>query len=191
MHTKFSCHLHTFPTTVKASQRHILRDRWPSAAVYPTCWAMGTKEVKYQSVQWGKKYFVLGRLEKPRQAQWTNKGKTPFICTLWVLIQLSFHSQQGQPLSSLFGLPCSPAHYPPPHFPPPHNLKETLVYQWLMGISNQIQVILAIVGKLFLVKFIFFYEKIDNKNCMEFHQTFAKTFGLLLETLKQKLLIRF
>ncbi len=61
-----------------------------------------------------------------------------------------------------------------------------------MGISNQIQVILAIVGKLFVGKVYFlFTRKLRTKNCMEFHQTFAKTFGLLLETLKQKMLIKF
>ncbi len=30
-----------------------------------------------------------------RQAQGTNQGRTPFICILWVIIQLSFNSQQG------------------------------------------------------------------------------------------------
>ncbi len=59
-----------------------------------------------------KKNFVLGRLEQPRycrtkspvlarQAQRTNQGKTPFICTPWVAIHLSFNSQQGPLLSSL------------------------------------------------------------------------------------------
>ncbi len=33
-----------------------------------------------------------------RQAQRTNQGGAPFICTLWVPIHLSFNSQQGQPL---------------------------------------------------------------------------------------------
>ncbi len=39
-------------------QRHILRDRWPSAAVCPACWAIGT--IVYS------KYFVLGWPEQPR-----------------------------------------------------------------------------------------------------------------------------
>ncbi len=34
-----------------------------------------------------------------RQAQWTNEGRTPFICTLWFPIHLSFNSQHGPPLS--------------------------------------------------------------------------------------------
>ncbi len=40
------------------SQRYTLRDSRPSMATCPACWAMGTKELKY---------FVLGRLEQPRQ----------------------------------------------------------------------------------------------------------------------------
>jgi hypothetical protein len=40
------------------------------------------------------KYLALAR-----QAQWINQGRTPFICTLWVPIHLSFNSQQGPPLS--------------------------------------------------------------------------------------------
>ncbi len=39
------------------------------------------------------------------KAQRTNQGRTPFICTFWVLIDLSFNSQQGPPplYSSLSG----------------------------------------------------------------------------------------
>ncbi len=48
-----------------------------------------------------KKSLVPGR-----QAQRTNQGRTPFICTLWVPIHLSFNSHQGPPLFSLSG--CAP-----------------------------------------------------------------------------------
>ncbi len=61
------------------------------------CWAMGTKW-KYCSTE-KKKYSVLGRLEQlragqkslalARWAQRSNKGRTPFIRTLWVSICLS------------------------------------------------------------------------------------------------------
>ncbi len=68
----------------------------------------------WNSVQWGKKYFVLGRLEQPRQNKkllyWhakpnkpTKKGP-PCICTLWVPIHLSFNSQQWPPLSNVVSL---------------------------------------------------------------------------------------
>ncbi len=36
-------------------------------------------------------------------AQGSNHGRTPFHCTLWVSIHLSFNSQQMPPLSSLSG----------------------------------------------------------------------------------------
>ncbi len=36
-----------------------------------------------------------------QRAQRTNQGRTPFICTSWVPISLSFNSQQGPALSSL------------------------------------------------------------------------------------------
>ncbi len=49
-------------------------------------WCTGpTRVVKAEQ-----KSFVLAR-----QAQQTNQRKTPFICTLWVPIHLSFNSQQG------------------------------------------------------------------------------------------------
>jgi hypothetical protein len=57
-----------------------------------------------------KNYFVLGRLESKaeqkscepaRQAQKTNQGRTPFICTLWIPVHLSFNSEQEPPLSCL------------------------------------------------------------------------------------------
>ncbi len=38
-----------------------------------------------------------------RRAPQTNQGKTPFMCTLWVPICLSFNCQQGPPISSLSG----------------------------------------------------------------------------------------
>ncbi len=51
-------------------QRHIQRDRWPSTAASPVCWVMESKG--WNSVRWGKKYFVLGKLEQLRQ------DKNPF-----------------------------------------------------------------------------------------------------------------
>ncbi len=42
--------------------------------------------------------IVNGEEKKPQR---TNQGRTPFICTLWALIHLSFNSQQGSSLSSL------------------------------------------------------------------------------------------
>ncbi len=81
-----------------SNQRHILRDRRPSAAAYPACWAMGTRN--WNSGRWGKKYFVLGQLEQPRNEKPKHLTKeAPFhlYCTLWVPIHLScsFNSQQA------------------------------------------------------------------------------------------------
>jgi hypothetical protein len=49
-----------------------------------------------------------------QQAQLTNQGRSPFMCTLWVDIHLSFNSQQGPSLSivSLHGIdtPMTPSH---------------------------------------------------------------------------------
>jgi hypothetical protein len=41
-----------------ANQRHLIRDKRPSTAACPACWSIGTKKLKY---------FVLSRLEQPRQ----------------------------------------------------------------------------------------------------------------------------
>ncbi|MFN9899244.1 MAG: hypothetical protein ACK55Z_10725, partial [bacterium] len=67
-------------------QRHTVRDRRPSTAACPACWAIGTKKLKKCKVR--EKYAVLGRLEKPRQnkktlvpaqqAHRTNQRKGPF-----------------------------------------------------------------------------------------------------------------
>jgi hypothetical protein len=46
-------------------QRHTLKDRRPSTTACPTCWTMGTKELKYCMVK--KEYFVLDQLEQSRQ----------------------------------------------------------------------------------------------------------------------------
>ncbi len=62
------------------------------------------------SVRWGKKYFVLGWPEQPRQDKKSlvqarrAQRRTPFICTLWVPIHLSFNNQQGPPLSTVVSL---------------------------------------------------------------------------------------
>jgi hypothetical protein len=96
-------------------QRHILRDRWPRTAASPA----GVQR-NWKSVLRGKNICTgLTRATKAdqkslvpaRQAQRTNHGGTPFICTLWVPIHLS---RQGPPLSSLSG-PNPPA--PPGPFP--------------------------------------------------------------------------
>ncbi len=42
-----------------------------------------------------KKNFVLGRLEPARQAQLTNQGRTPYICTIWVPIRETTHVERG------------------------------------------------------------------------------------------------
>jgi hypothetical protein len=51
---------------VISTQRHILRERRPSATACPDCWAMETHKVKKCAVR-KKKYFVLGLLEQLRQ----------------------------------------------------------------------------------------------------------------------------
>jgi hypothetical protein len=76
-------------------------------------------EMKWNNVIWGKKYFVLGRLEVTWQDKYllytgtTSPAKQPskdrfYFCTLWVLIYLSLN--RFPPLSSLSGyhaLSCS------------------------------------------------------------------------------------
>ncbi len=64
------------------------------------------RQRNWNSVGWGKNIFCTGptraakaeqkSLVPARQAQRTNQGRTPFICTLWVSVHLSFNSQQGQ-----------------------------------------------------------------------------------------------
>ncbi len=91
-----------------------LRDRRPSTAACPACWAMGTKELK------------LCTARKKRFLYWADKGsqdrtkisctgttsptnqprKDLFYCPLWVPIHLSFNSQQGPPLVSLGSRMC-------------------------------------------------------------------------------------
>ncbi len=90
-----------------------------SKLLHPTAQLTGQRGKRnWNSVRWGKKYFVLGRQEQQRenkksllparQAQRTNQERTPFICPLWVPIHLSFNSQhRGHPflvslVSSLF-----------------------------------------------------------------------------------------
>ncbi len=51
---------------VISTQRHVLRERRPSATACPDCWAMETQKVKKCAVR-KKKYFVLGWLEQLRQ----------------------------------------------------------------------------------------------------------------------------
>jgi hypothetical protein len=97
-------------TTVCINQGHTLRHRWPSMTACPACWAMGTNEL-YSSMRWKKTYFVLGRLEQPKQDKnrlyqhnKPNEPRNSFICSSWVPIQLGFSSQQSPPLSSLSGI---------------------------------------------------------------------------------------
>ena len=68
------------------TKRHILRDRRSSTTACPGCWAMGGTQSK--KVCGEEKYFVLGRLEQPRQDKkslvparrdrCTIQGRTPF-----------------------------------------------------------------------------------------------------------------
>jgi hypothetical protein len=65
------------------------------------------------SVRWVKKIFWTGpnraakagqkSLVLARKTQRTNHRRTPFKCTLWVPICLSFNRRQGPPLSSISG----------------------------------------------------------------------------------------
>jgi hypothetical protein len=69
--------------------RNILRDRRPSTTAYPACLPMGTKDVKF-TVRKNKVCTGPTRAAKAeqkslvqaRQAQRTNQGRVPFICTL-------------------------------------------------------------------------------------------------------------
>jgi len=65
-------------------------------------------QINWNNVQWGKKpgqprqdKSLLYRHDEPSKP---TSGKTPFICTLWVPIWLSFNSQQGPTISSLSGM---------------------------------------------------------------------------------------
>jgi hypothetical protein len=96
--------------SIDPAPRHTLRDRRPSKAAYPACWAMWGQRNCY-SVQWGKKICTgptravraeQKSLVQAVQAQWTNQETTTLNCPLWVAIRLSFNIQQGPPLSSLF-----------------------------------------------------------------------------------------
>ncbi len=78
----------------KVYQSHILRERRPSTTACPWWW-------------WGQRYWNSAAMSEQkslvlaRQAQGTNQGRTPFICTLWAPIHFSFTSQQDPPLSCL------------------------------------------------------------------------------------------
>ncbi len=92
----------------------IHRDRRPNTPACSGCWAMETNKVKKCTVR--KIIFCTGltraakagrnSIVPARRVQRTNQGRTPFICTLWVPIHLSFNSQQGPLFSSLSG--CCP-----------------------------------------------------------------------------------
>ena len=92
---RYAEHIYIYPD-VGIPETHTKRDRRPSTAACPSCWAMG--QMHWNSVWWEKKYFALGRIEQTKagqkslapalQAQPTSQGRTPFICTLWVPITL-------------------------------------------------------------------------------------------------------
>ncbi len=100
------------PSPLIPDQRHTLRDRRPSTAACPACWAMGDKRIE---ILYDKKKIyctVPSRAAKSeqeslmlaRQAQQTHQERTPFICTLWVPIHLSFNKSAGATLPSLVSL---------------------------------------------------------------------------------------
>ncbi len=60
------CSIPCPPVSFNWHQRHILRDRRPSTVTCPARWGQWGQR-KWNSVWWGKKYFVLGRPEQPRQ----------------------------------------------------------------------------------------------------------------------------
>jgi hypothetical protein len=95
-------------------QRHTLRYRRPSTTACPACWVIRTfKELNYCKA--GKTYFVLSRLEQPRQNKnllYRHYMPLPNEPTregplLSVLFEPPFpsvsNSEQGPPLSSLSG----------------------------------------------------------------------------------------
>jgi hypothetical protein len=76
-------------------QRHLLRDRRPSTAVCPACWAMGKNQVKYVMSGEEKKLIFTGPTREAKAGQ-KNKPNEPtnegsFHIYLW-----SFHSPQFQ-----------------------------------------------------------------------------------------------
>ncbi len=73
-----------------------------SPARLPGRWAQGIKIVYGEEIIFCTEPTRAAKAEKQslgpaRQAQRTNQGRIPFICTLWVPIHLSFNSQQGPP----------------------------------------------------------------------------------------------
>ncbi len=65
-------------------------------------------QMNWNSVRWGRKYFVLGVLVQLRQDEnlfyWHEEPKrSPLTCTPWALIYLSFNCQKGPPLLSFSG----------------------------------------------------------------------------------------
>jgi hypothetical protein len=106
----YSCLSQHGPNYYSTNQRHILRDRRPSTTACPARWAIGTKELKQCTMR--KKIFL-------DWADWSSQGwtkiscngttspmnqpgRSSFMCTLWVAIHLSFNSQQGLSMSSLY-----------------------------------------------------------------------------------------
>jgi hypothetical protein len=80
----------------------------PGLTACPASWAMGIKEIVYGE----EKSFYTGptraanagqkSLVPARWAKIIEQGRIPLICTPWVPIHLSFNSQQGPPLCSIF-----------------------------------------------------------------------------------------
>ncbi len=71
------------------------------------------RQRNWKSVRWGK---ILYWGDKSSQGKTkisctckTSQTNKPRVCPLWVLIHLSFNSQQGSPLSSLSGIAFHPA----------------------------------------------------------------------------------
>ncbi len=55
------------PRCTGIPETHTKRDRRPSTAACPACWAMGPKH--WNSAWWVKRYFALGRLEQTKAGQ--------------------------------------------------------------------------------------------------------------------------
>jgi hypothetical protein len=85
--------------------RHLLRDRRCGTIVCPACWVMGKNQEKYVMFGEKKNLFFTGpareavagqkSLVPAQQAQRTNQGRIPFICTPGVPYLPQFQQSAG------------------------------------------------------------------------------------------------